>query len=316
MVDKNLIIIASQPRSGSTLLQALLSNNNEVATVSEPWLLLPFLTYNRPDLINAKYSSALAASGIKDFKTKTDNKLFNEQLANFLLSQYSQTLKNEKFVLDKTPRYYEILDEIIEYFPNAKIIVLKRNPFAVLSSIIKTWNNNNLNKLLDFKRDILQAPFLLQAFAERQKNNPNVFVVSYEEIINEPSKHIEQLYDWIGINYNSDVLNYSKNKKFIGNLGDPIGVHKNSLPNKDSLQKWHEVYYKKEWKDFFTGYSKYLSEDFLKNYGNYNDVKSGCETKIFNHYLERANWSVNEFDVPLRKLIRNNILRKIKILKY
>lgn len=47
MNGKNLIFIVSQPRSGSTLLQRILSAHSQICTTSEPWLALPLL-WNNP----------------------------------------------------------------------------------------------------------------------------------------------------------------------------------------------------------------------------------------------------------------------------
>ncbi|MBN2165653.1 MAG: sulfotransferase [Marinilabiliaceae bacterium] len=316
MIDNNLIIIASQPRSGSTLLQALLSNNNQVATVSEPWLLLPFLSYKKPQLSDATYSSYLAAQGIEDFKSKIDKNTFDRDLAQFLLNQYDQIrTKGEKYVLDKTPRYYEILDEITDLFPNAKIIVLKRNPLAVLASIITTWGKNDIRKLLEFKRDLLYAPIILNDFANKNRNNPNIITIRYEDIILETDKNIGELYKGLDIPYDDGVLDYGNNSKFKGFMGDPNGVHQNSTPNKESLDLWGKIYNTKYWRDFFIGYTDYLTPEFLYNYGNYNDL-NGRKTAIFNYYRTRTEWSFDEYKIPLKKILKDKFLRKFNLVSY
>lgn len=48
---------------------------------------------------------------------------------------------NKKIFLGKTPRYYLIIDELLEVFPDAKYILLIRNPLAVLGSIMRSWIN-------------------------------------------------------------------------------------------------------------------------------------------------------------------------------
>jgi len=310
MNDKQLIFIVSQPRSGSTLLQAILSNNSDVATISEPWLLLPFLSYNRTDLIKARYSSELAKIGIEDFKSKINASKFNVDLLAFLQKQYSQiATNNEKYIIDKTPRYYEILDEIIEIFPKAKIIIIKRNPYAVLNSIINTWSPNNIDKLLSFKTDILNAPFIIHDFLNKHLNNENVKTISYEQITEEPYKYIKELYNWLGVKYSDNILTYSLNKKYIGLLGDPTGVHRNIKPisNKNT---WNELLTKKKWRSFFYGYAKYLSNDFIKDYGYDIDI-TGRNSKTFDEFLLKASWKFNEFEIPLKKVIKSRIKKRL-----
>ena len=71
MDEKKLIFIISQPRSGSTLLQSLLSNNDFVATTSEPWILIPFLSFLKGDTkLNANFK--LTKNAIIDFPSKVN----------------------------------------------------------------------------------------------------------------------------------------------------------------------------------------------------------------------------------------------------
>ena len=55
------------PRSGSTLVQRVLASHAEIATVSEPWLLLPLLYSIREHGIRAEYWHQTAAQAIADF---------------------------------------------------------------------------------------------------------------------------------------------------------------------------------------------------------------------------------------------------------
>lgn len=315
IIGENLIIIASQPRSGSTMLQAILSNNDQVGTVSEPWLLLPFLSFSRPDLVTAVYNNEFANYGIEDLKSKIGEDGFTEDLSNFLMLQYSKILKEkETYILDKTPRYYEILNEVVQYFPKAKIIVLKRNPMAVIYSIIKTWNTNSLKSLLEYKRDLLKAPYLLHKFSEEHKHNDNVLTVHYESIINNPSKEIEFIYNWLGIPFHNDFLNYGDNQKFKGLFGDSTGVNIDNLPNNISLNKWKTIYDHKEWKALANGYAFYLTENFLDAYGDYEGIEFR-ETKLFNRYIEMSEWYFDEVKIPKVKLFKNAVLRRLGMIK-
>ncbi|MDH7911524.1 sulfotransferase [Winogradskyella sp. SYSU M77433] len=313
MTDNNLIFIASQPRSGSTLLQALLSNNELVGTVSEPWLLLPFLSYNRKDLIDAKYQQQLAIKGISEFLDKTNHNSFKTDMADFILKQYHKIIKNnEKYVLDKTPRYYEILDEILEYFPNSKIIILKRHPLSVLKSIIKTWRVRDIDKLLDFKRDVLNAPFIIHNFQKKNKDNPNVYCLRYEDLVKDPSIHLKSIYNWVGLDYNENILDYSENKKFLGRLGDPTGIKTHSEPNKGSIENWDYLLQDKYWSEFLKGYLNYLKPNFLREYGEYElPILKIKDTFLFDVFLQKSEWNFLEHEPPKIKLIKYSILRHL-----
>lgn len=300
--SSNLIIIASQPRSGSTLLQALLSNNDKIATVSEPWLLLPFISYNRVDLNRSVYNSKSAIEGISDFKNKLRDNSFDDDLARFLLNQYQKILVgNESYVLDKTPRYYEILDEIVSFFPNAKVIVLKRNPFAVLSSIISTWDVK-MSNLMEFKRDILEAPFILDDFRKKHLGNPNVRSISYEDLVSSPEENIKALFNWIGIQELDVDLDFSDNNKYLGYMGDPTGVKKMKTPSMESIDKWKRVLKDKKWNSFFQGYADYLGTHFLKEYGGYS--MSPKRTEAFQNFLFETTLDNSATTLPTKRLVK------------
>ena len=296
--DVNLVFIISQPRSGSTLLQSIVSNNEFMNTASEPWLLFHFLGYFNPHLIDAKYSSKLAHEGTKDFFEKANfQEDIKEEVRNFVSSIYQKTLgqrEGVKYILDKTPRYYEIADSIRDVFPAAKIIILKRSPLAVLSSIIDTWKVKGINHLYPYRRDILLAPFLLQNFIEKSSINPNVLVSSYEDITDNPASESRRIYQWLGIEFREEYLDYSRNNKVKGRYGDPVGIHQNSQPVQ-RVENWLSKLENPYWKDFFVGYSNYLSSDFLRDYGYSSSVVKGGATKIFKTFQ-----FINEQEIPDR----------------
>lgn len=68
------IFIISLPRSGSTLLQNILSNNSEISTTSEPWILIPLISFYKGDY-KSKTNPHLAKEAVSDFlKTATGKK--------------------------------------------------------------------------------------------------------------------------------------------------------------------------------------------------------------------------------------------------
>ena len=57
--NQNIVFIFSQPRSGTTLLQRMLTSHSDIVSVSETWLLLPqFLALKKRGLI-AQYNHTI-----------------------------------------------------------------------------------------------------------------------------------------------------------------------------------------------------------------------------------------------------------------
>jgi hypothetical protein len=271
MIDESkLIFIISQPRSGSTLLQKLISNNKHVDTVSEPWLLLPLLSVYKPSLIEAKYNYPVALQGFFAYLEKKGvSDVFRNDMKKMILNLYSNG-DSTLFFVDKTPRYYEIIPEILEFFPAAKFLVLKRNPFASLHSMLTTWSQDKIDYTLinAFYRDFLVAPFLIQDFCEKHGSKPNVFEVQYEHIVSNPQEAVKAMYDWLNIPFDASVLDIDKNAKVKGMFGDDVYKKEPLKEIKSALSdSWRDSLSDKKRKEFFGGYQQFLGAEFISKYG-------------------------------------------------
>jgi len=282
MKEENLIFIVSQPRAGSTYLQNLLSNNKEVNTCSEPWILLNFVNQLKPELVRSKIDNQLAIGALHNYLKKYSNFNYQTCLKNYLLSLYSPLSGDYQFVIDKTPRYWEILDEIIELFPNCKLIVLHRNPINVLKSIITTWRLTSFKELNLFRRDLLYAPKKLHNFCEKHENNKNVYSLNYEFLIENTSFELEKIYKWIGIPFNESVLKTDSNIKYKGEYGDPFQNSRDGYSK--TKKKLQATTISKPFKNLIIGYGKFLGKDFLQNYG-YEKLPKFKSTLAFNYFL-------------------------------
>lgn len=290
MKEEQLIFIISQPRSGSTYLQNLLSNNAEVNTCSESWMLLNFANQIKPSLVQAKFDNTLAVGAFKEYLGKYPNLKFREEFHDFLLKLYSPMFDGYQFVVDKTPRYWEISPEITSLFPGSKVIVLHRNPIDVARSMIKTWGFTSFQELNIFRRDLLQAPQKLRSFSLANKENKNVYNLSYEELISDTPAEVQKIYNWIGIPYDASVLDTQKNDKYKGGYGDPF---QNSESNYKTVKaRTDKKSINKDFKDFLSGYANYLGEDIQNEYDGFQDVTIK-QTTAFNYFMHLGEASTN-----------------------
>tara|TARA_B100002051_G_C16643017_1_gene589722 strand:+ start:74 stop:1054 length:981 start_codon:yes stop_codon:yes gene_type:complete len=282
--EENLIFIISQPRAGSTYLQNLLSNNSQTNTCSEPWILLNFVNQLNPKLIKTDFDNKLAADAFQDYIQKYKELDYQKAQKEFILNLYKPMFNGYEFVIDKTPRYWEILDELVVLFPKSKIIILKRNPIDVAKSIIKTWDIQNLEKFAYYKRDLLLAPQRLKDFSDKHKNNPNVYSLRYEDLTAATAIEVKKLYNWCGIAYDETILDTSKNEKYKGKYGDP---YQNTDQNTEVLiNNARKKEITPDFKEFLIGYIHYLSPEFLETYGRYS-FKEGHPTKAFKDFMAK-----------------------------
>lgn len=273
--DSKLLFIISQPRAGSTLLQGVTSNNPYVATTSEPWLLLPFVGLYQPSLITARYNQEWMMYALDDFAGKLGGKVwFQEKLREFLMNIYSCLAgPDTKYILDKTPRYYQIAELLPQFFPDAKIIVLKRDPHAVVNSILRSWNVRSIKQLSLYSEDILKAPYSIQKFVESNKSN-NILEIHYENMVSQPEDTFRLIYNWLKLPFDPDSLRYGENKKFRGIFGDQVGVAQSDRPFAQSLDSWKSLLAVPFWGNWLRGYSAYLGHETLRAYGNYDCISN------------------------------------------
>ena len=124
------------------------------------------------------YNSLISRKALSSFLSQIseDEKFYQKQLAVFLNSLYERAIRdrNKKFFLDKTPRYYLILEELAQMFPAARFILLFRNPIAVFNSIMETWVKDDISMLGNYIQDLLWAPEALIRFSEKYSESESI----------------------------------------------------------------------------------------------------------------------------------------------
>lgn len=320
MEDSNLLFIVSQPRSGSTLLQSILSNNDYINSTSEPWILLPYLTILKPRFQKGIYDSNLARLGIEEFISKHHhNNALTELTQKLILQLYAPLLQNNcQYVLDKTPRYYEILPEIINCFPNSKVIILKRNPIDVLKSIIQTWNVSTLRALSAYARDILDAPSILETFYQENQENKNIVEVYYEDFIKNPLQEISGLFQWLQLPFHEIYLDFKKNQKIKGLMGDQVGVNKYETITSQESKAELSSESLANWGEFISGYQNFLNSLALTGYNRYQSDVSQSSVVFTDFYKahKMGMYDRNQFNLDKLSFIFKYKLKSKRNLLY
>lgn len=236
------IFIFSLPRAGSTLLQRILSSHTQICSTAEPWVLLPYIYARKEKGLLAEYSHHLGYKAYNEFIEKLPKKDqdYNPLLRDFIISLYAkQCRNNEIYFLDKTPRYYLIIPEIIEIFPEAKFIFLFRNPAHVFASIISTFCKGRLNRLHGNLIDFQTGPSAL-ATGYRLLVNKS-YKLQYEDLVKDPELHTKEIFNYLGIQNEPSVVDQFCDTTFSGSMGDLTGINKYSSISTDSLLTWTEI---------------------------------------------------------------------------
>ena len=213
------IFIFSLPRSGSSLLQKLILTSKSVSTVSETWILLPLFYGMKGYSRFNEYDDTIVQRALEEINKSKG--VSTESLLRKLSTSIYENLNTDgkKFFLDKTPRYYYIIDDIINVFQNdAKYIFLFRNPYHIVDSLLNTWGN--YGNVGDNNRDIIDGSNRMAIAYE--KHSDKALKISYELLTSETLSVTREIEEFLGLSL--DTENFSNSK--LGALGDPTGVAK------------------------------------------------------------------------------------------
>jgi hypothetical protein len=217
---KNLIFLLGLPRSGTTLLQRVLSAHPEVASLAEPWVLLPLVTCFDAQITRSVYGHNVLEKAIADLKIEAGR--FQQQhdhhIRSFINEIYTPLRGNKKYFLDKTPRYYLIAEELHRLFPDAKFIYLFRNPIDIYDSVIETFREGRLYGLSFNYIDVTEGLNLLCKSFEQSRD---ALKVSYEDFCLDGESAVGQICNYLEIENRPEILTQFSQVEFSGKLVDP-----------------------------------------------------------------------------------------------
>ncbi len=277
---KNLIFIISQPRSGSTLLQRVLSGHPEIQTSAETWLMLHPVYGLRSSGIETEYGAKFAMEGVTEFISNyaADQEVYDKATRLWAKTIYEDALAKhgKNFFLDKTPRYFFIIPELYRLFPDAKFIFLIRNPMAVLASELSTYVKGHWPVLGVFQPDLLLAPRLILEGIELLGDN--AITIHYERFVSHPELSISKLCEQLGIAYYDTMLEYSRTPAPKGKMNDPIGIHQHSRPSTSSVDKWKHMAEDAQSRHFALSYLENLGPEIIERLGySYEQIRCDLE---------------------------------------
>lgn len=283
---KSPIFIFSLPRSGSTLLQRILMNHSEIASLAEPWVMLPLVYATRKSGIFAEYNQDWSSQAVNDFISVLPGgkATYQAELRDFVIQLYSKHCPNgESYFLDKTPRYYLIIEELAEIFPDAKFIFLFRNPVEILSSILSTWCNSSLHKVHSYTTDLHQGPKLLtKGFTEHQQRSHRI---DYRKLLENPRGELDSLCRYLGLSFEEDMLENFPKTRPRGNMGDSIGTLAYTHLTTETLHKWIKMAESLVLKKYFIHYINSLEGEVVQCFGYEKDTLISEIQRVKTHKL-------------------------------
>lgn len=240
----NMLFVIGAPRSGTTMLERMLSSHSMIQGGPEPHLLTPLAHLGVWDKVDkAPYDHILAAESQKLFISQLPQ---GEQdyweacraYCDVVYGRYLAGKGAKSICLDKTPAYALILPFMAKVFPDGKFVVLTRHPLAMFSSFANSFFDGDYQVANQFNPIINRYVPALAAFL-RQQDVPFIHV-RYEDLVKDPETWFEKICAYIGIPFEREAIEYGKKgeEERPKGLGDPIGVKQHTRPSTGSVKKW------------------------------------------------------------------------------
>ena len=221
------IFIIGMPRSGTTLVEQIISSHSMVTGLGE----LPFvLQFGYP-----------VTTGLLDSSEESLTKFRNDYLEKL------ESLRDKNLIItDKMPQNFLYVGLITACFPEAKILHVKRDPAAVCWANYKQWfKSENLGYSYSLE-DIVEYYKLyndLMEFWNKALKN-KIYEVDYETLTINQESEIKKLIKYLELNWEESCLSPEKNER---NVSTASNIQIRNKIFKGSSQKW------KKYKPFLDG---------------------------------------------------------------
>lgn len=218
--NKKVIFILGMPRSGTTLVEQIISSHHKVYGAGE----LPFLTENLEILRREKNLNNL-------------NSNFIDNLRIDYLKKIERFKYSEEYITDKSPLNFRWIGIIKMIFPDSKIIHCKRDSMDTCFSNFKnsfaqgslgfSYNLKNLGEYYNLYDDLMDY--------WNNKYPGEIYNLSYEKLVEEPEIEIRNILNFCNLDWDENCLQHQKNKKIVATASL---AQVRAPVYKSSIKKW------------------------------------------------------------------------------
>ena len=198
------IFIIGMPRSGTSLVEQIISCHNSVHGAGELNTLGILFSKLLDDFLNS------------DHKNKISNKTLLSVREEYLDTLYNLN-SSKDIITDKAPGNFRFIGLIMTIFPNAKIIHLKRNPVATCWSIYnRNWSGNGY----PFSYNLNDLGHYFNLYAKlmnhwHKKFPGKIYDISYEDLTRNQEEETRKLLEYCELEWDENCLYFYKNKRTV-----------------------------------------------------------------------------------------------------
>jgi tetratricopeptide (TPR) repeat protein len=243
---KRPIFIVGMPRSGTTLVEQIISSHHAVHGAGElttlPTLIGPIVKNH------ITHGSSIASTTIGDKKMNIANAYsLPEEAFLSIREEYLDALSNlnapESVITDKLPLNFQYIGFILSAFPEAKIVHLKRDARATCWSNYQCFHlkkengfSYNLDDLAEF-----YGLYLEQMDFWHQLYPGKIYDICYEDLTTNQEEETRKLLQYCELDWDENCLNFHKNPRAV-KTASSLQVKQKMYQGSSEAWKKHESY--------------------------------------------------------------------------
>lgn len=252
----NFIFVLGAPRSGTTLIQRLISNHPSVLSFDgETSIFSPKNVFN--------YERFRHICEIKPFELAIEQ---SECLVSFFENLHKICLGSGMYYLEKTPQHIKRLNFLLHHFPNAKFIHVIRDPRDCYCSAVNGDNipqSKRANSYVNYWKTCVNNRI--------NSKSDRIYDVFYEDFVENPAPMLESIMDFIGLPFDVEQLISSKNEHDIRSREKAFSRLSEKVSNKTVGQ----------WKTMLNEVEQSIFRDSVKIYDGLKEKRElGCSNLI------------------------------------
>lgn len=230
---KKPIFIVGMPRSGTTLIEQIISSHKNVKSLGE----INFFNISAEQEFKKILNKTVS---LDNFDMEYLRKTYENYLNNFEI--------NKEFFTDKTLLNFFWIGFIKICYPKAKVIICLRDPKDNCFSIYKNLFDYEGAWCYD-EKELSSYYRLFKNIIEfwKQKIPNELYEIKYEDLIERPEKNIRELIKYCELDWDESCLNFHKNKSAIKTLSVNQArkqIYKTSINSFEKYKETSDVLFK------------------------------------------------------------------------
>jgi hypothetical protein len=232
-----IVFVTGSSRSGTTMMSRILNNHSSIFSFNELHFFEQLCSSEKLDKNISKEEAIVLADKLigvqkEGFLHYRKRKGYLSEAAKIqtglenctpisiytrFINYYAQTQKKE-FGCDQTPRNILYIEDILTHISDAKIICMVRDPRAVLLSQKGKWKRKFLGANKIPYRESVRSFFNYHPYtitrlwvaavkqALKWRNNPNVLLLRFEDLVDAPEENIQRVCSFLNIAFEPSML--------------------------------------------------------------------------------------------------------------